>query len=105
MCQAQTCVSLKAAEKLDKIQRRTVKPGQQLEMTLCEDRELLLPQLLRERGEWCTSLQEMQMLKGFVTEWGKKSPMLLFGIGRGACFTESSAREMSDADDFGWLEG
>lgn len=49
------------------------------------------------------------MLKGFVTERGKKSLMFLFGIGLGACFTreqipETSAREMCDAGGFGWLE-
>lgn len=45
------------------------------------------------------SLQEMQVLKGFFTEWGKKNLMFLFGIGLGASFTreqipETSAREM-----------
>lgn len=29
------------------------------------------------------SFQEMQMLKGFFTEWGKKTLMFLFRIGPG----------------------
>lgn len=46
-CQARICASLKAAEKLEKIRKRTIKLGQQLEMILHKERELGLRQLSR----------------------------------------------------------
>lgn len=48
--QAQFCSSLKAAEKLDEIQKRTIKLGQRLEMILHKERELVLLQLLRREA-------------------------------------------------------
>lgn len=47
VCQAPICAALKAAEKLENIQKRTTKRGQWLEMILHEEMELVLLQLLR----------------------------------------------------------
>lgn len=48
LCPDQICAPLKAAGKLERIQKRTIELGQRLEMILHKERELFLLQLSRK---------------------------------------------------------